>query len=382
MSGIAVILVAAGDGTRLGQGIPKALVKIQGRTLLEHALKRILEIKNLKQIVVASHENHVEEFRALGEEVIQARVPVSFTPGGTSRQGSIMNALSQVNEDIDIVLVHDAARCFAPTELFDRVAASVAEYGFGVVPLLPIADTIKQVNKDVVLNTVDRENLRSAQTPQGFVFKELFEKYQLATEVFTDDAALMQSFGEVIHSVAGDALAFKITHPEDLEYAQGLSKSQRTGIGTDVHRFSQDSSKKLYLGTVCWEGEVGLDGHSDGDALSHAIVDALLSAAGLGDIGTVFGTEDEKYQGANGRVFITGALELLSEHGWTVVNVSAQLIGNRPKVAPKRVEVEKTLSEIIGAPVSLGATTTDGLGFLGNSEGVAAVATALIESRL
>lgn len=382
MSRVAVILVAAGDGTRLGQGIAKALVKIQGRTLLEHALNRILQVKNLSQIVVASHENHVEEFTALGNSVIGNRVQVDYTPGGDSRQGSIYNALQKISSDTEIVLVHDAARCFAPTELFDRVCASVAEYGFGVVPVLPIADTIKEVEGDVVMGTVNRENLRSAQTPQGFRFSELFENYKKATEVFTDDAALMQSFGAVIHSVVGDELAFKITHPEDLEYAKSLVSSQRSGIGTDVHRFSSNPEKPLYLGTIIWEGETGLEGHSDGDALSHAIVDALLSAAGLGDIGTVFGVDDEKYAGANGRVFIEGALAKLAEHGWSVVNVSAQLIGNRPKVAPKRVEVERALSEIIGAPVSLGATTTDGLGFLGNSEGVAAVATALIESRL
>lgn len=382
MSRVAVIVVAAGDGTRLGQGIAKALVKIQGRTLLEHALTRIIAVKNLSQIVVASHENHLAEFAELGNNLIGNRAQIDYTPGGDSRQGSILNALQKISSDTDIVLVHDAARCFAPTELFDRVAAAVSEYGFGVVPVLPIADTIKQVENDLVLATVDRENLRSAQTPQGFSYKELLENYKKASEVFTDDAALMQSFGEVIHSVVGDSSAFKITHPEDLEYAKTLTNLQRTGIGTDVHRFSQDQSKPLYLGTIVWENEIGLDGHSDGDALSHAIVDALLSAAGLGDIGTMFGTDDKQYAGANGKVFIDGALAKLAENGWSVVNVSAQLIGNRPKLAPKREQVEQVLTEIIGAPVSLGATTTDGLGFLGNSEGVAVVATALIESRL
>lgn len=382
MSRVAVILVAAGDGTRLGQGLAKALVKIQGRTLLEHSLNRILEVSQLSQIVIASHENHMEEFAEIGNRVISDRVKVDYTPGGLSRQGSIQNALQKVAPDTDIVLVHDAARCFAPTELFDRVAKAVEEYGFGVVPVLPIADTIKQVDGDVVLSTIDRENLRSTQTPQGFRFIELFENYQKATEDFTDDAALMQSFGEVIHSVIGNDLAFKITHPEDLEYAKTLVSATRTGIGTDVHRFSADQTKPLFLGTILWENEVGLDGHSDGDALSHAIVDSLLAAAGLGDIGTVFGTDDAKYAGANGKVFLEGALELLERTGFSVVNVSAQLIGNRPKLAPKRLDVEKVLTEIIGAPVSLGATTTDGLGFLGNSEGVAVVATALIESRL
>jgi 2-C-methyl-D-erythritol 4-phosphate cytidylyltransferase/2-C-methyl-D-erythritol 2,4-cyclodiphosphate synthase len=129
-----------------------------------------------------------------------------------------------------------------------------------------------------------------------------------------------------------------------------------------------------------WPGERGLDGHSDGDAVSHAIVDALLSAAGLGDIGSNFGVDRPEFAGANGKVFMEATLELLNQSGWSVQNVAVQIIGNRPKVAPMREQVEAVLSGIIGAPVTLGATTTDGLGFLGNSEGVAAVATALIQS--
>jgi 2-C-methyl-D-erythritol 4-phosphate cytidylyltransferase/2-C-methyl-D-erythritol 2,4-cyclodiphosphate synthase len=381
MSEIAVILVAAGDGARLGAGIPKALVKVGQLTLLEHALKNILEVKNLTQIVVASHEDRVSEFSAIAKAAVGDRVNISFTPGGTSRQGSIANALAVIN-DADIVLVHDAARCFTPTSVFDRVAAAVSESGFGVVPVLPVADTIKEVEQDVVLGTVDRTMLRFAQTPQGFMFQELVAAYKSATADFTDDASLLQSTGAVIRAVEGDARAFKITVPADIEYAELLLSGfleQRTGIGTDVHRFAQDLGTPLYLGTIFWPGEVGLEGHSDGDSIAHAVVDALLSAAGLGDIGSNFGVDRPQYSGANGSVFIAGALELLGNAGWEVVNVSVQLIGNKPKLAPRRDEVQTALSQLVGAPVTVGATTTDGLGFLGSSEGVAAVATALIQ---
>jgi 2-C-methyl-D-erythritol 4-phosphate cytidylyltransferase/2-C-methyl-D-erythritol 2,4-cyclodiphosphate synthase len=158
-----------------------------------------------------------------------------------------------------------------------------------------------------------------------------------------------------------------------------------TGIGVDVHRFSADPDKKLYLGTVEWPGVPGLDGHSDGDAVSHALVDAMLAAARLGDIGSNFGVDRPEFAGANGQVFLTETLRLLKVAGYRVVNASVQLIGNRPKVSAKRTEVEAVLTDLIGAPVSLGATTTDGLGFLGNDEGVAAVASVLItraEARL
>ena len=381
MSKIAVILVAAGDGARLGAGIPNALVKVGNLSLLEHALKNMLEVKDLAQVVVASHEDRVAEFSAIATAFVGDQVAVSFTPGGLSRQGSIANAIAVVNADIDIVLVHDAARCFTPAEVFNRVAQAVSETGFGVVPVLPVADTIKQVEKDVVLGTIDRESLRVAQTPQGFKFSELRAAYESAVEDFTDDASLMQSTGAVIRSVQGDAKAFKITVQADLEYAElrlNGSSEFRSGIGTDVHRFATTPTP-LYLGTILWPGEMGLEGHSDGDSIAHAIVDSLLSAAGLGDIGSNFGVDRPEYAGANGSVFIRGALDLLQTNGWEVVNVSVQLIGNKPKLSPRRDEVQDVLTNLVGAPVTVGATTTDGLGFLGSSEGVAAVATALIQ---
>jgi len=378
MSRIAVILVAAGDGARLGAGIPKALVKVADKTLLEHALENILQVKGLVQVVVASHENRVSEFETIANEFVRGKVDLKFTPGGLSRQGSIANALKEV-ADAEVVLVHDAARCFAPASLFERVANAVIENGFGVVPVLPVADTIKQVKQDVVLATVDRDELRVAQTPQGFLKDKLVKAYASVDADFTDDASLMQSTGEVISAVPGDTMAFKITVQADLEYAElnFSAVEQRTGIGTDVHKFSIE--KPLFLGTLLWPGEAGLEGHSDGDAVSHAIVDALLAAAGLGDIGTNFGVDKPEYAGANGTIFITETLKLLRADGWSVGNVSVQLIGNKPKLSPRRIEVEQALTALLGASVSLGATTTDGLGFLGSSEGLGAVATALIQ---
>jgi len=383
MSEIAVILVAAGDGSRLQAGIPKALVKISEKTLLEHALENILPIQGLVQVVVASHEDRVSEFEQIAREFAGDRVHLSFTPGGLSRQGSIANALKEVSDKAKVVLIHDAARCFTPTSVFERVANAVIETGSAVIPVLPVVDTIKSVNQDVILETVNRDELRIAQTPQGFFREQIVKGYATATEDFTDDASLLQSQGVLVTSVLGDPMAFKITVQADLEYAElllGNKPEQRTGIGTDVHKFSNDLNKPLFLGTVLWAGEVGLEGHSDGDALAHAVVDALLAAAGLGDIGSNFGVDKPEYAGANGSVFIKETLRLLSDSGWKVVNVSVQLIGNKPKLSPRREEVESALSALVGAPVSVGATTTDGLGFLGSSEGVGAVATALIES--
>ena len=377
---VAVILVAAGLGERLGAGKPKALVRVAGLTLLEHAIARATGTKNLTELVVTATPGYEDKFRALAK--VPEGISLKIVTGGQTRQLSIALALAEVSEAAQIVLVHDAARAFTPTEVFDRVVKEVHETGFGVIPVIPIHDTVKRAEGVEVLETVDRTELRSAQTPQGFPANLLRSAYAAITADHTDDAALVQSVGHRVLSVEGDRLAMKVTTQEDLLLASHLiGGEQRTGIGTDTHRFSDDSSKPLFLGTIVWPGERGLDGHSDGDALSHAIVDALLSAAGLGDIGSNFGVDRPEFQGANGQVFLTETLEKLANAGFAIINVSAQIIGNRPKVAPMREQVEQALTAILHVPVTISATTTDGLGFLGNTEGVAVVASALIQRK-
>jgi 2-C-methyl-D-erythritol 4-phosphate cytidylyltransferase/2-C-methyl-D-erythritol 2,4-cyclodiphosphate synthase len=374
---LAVIVVAAGRGERLKSDKPKAFVEINGRTILEHSLLPIANLHDLKQVVIAVPESFVEAATELANQHFEDDVLVNVVIGGETRQQSISNALAEV--DATVVLVHDSARAFASTELFKSVYSKVKNSQQAVIPATQIADTIKRVNDGLVLETVDRSSLRSAQTPQGFITSDLKRAYADATNDFTDDAALFQSIGKTVLFVDGEVNAAKITTPDDLGGVLArLYGPGRTGIGTDVHRFSDDPKKELYLGTIVWPGVPGLDGHSDGDAVSHAIVDALLSAAGLGDIGSNFGVDRPEFSGANGSVFLTETIKLLADAGYRVVNVSVQIIGNRPKVSTKRKEAESALSALVGAPVTLGATTTDGLGFLGNDEGVAAVASALI----
>jgi 2-C-methyl-D-erythritol 4-phosphate cytidylyltransferase/2-C-methyl-D-erythritol 2,4-cyclodiphosphate synthase len=379
---VAVILVAAGLGERLGAGVPKALVRLAGVTLLEHAITRAAATNDLIQLVVTATPGHMDEFVSLAHHLVPSEIELTVVEGGETRQASIAIALAEVSAKADIILVHDAARALTPTEVFDRVVTEVRETGFGVIPVIAVHDTVKRASDTEVLETVDRSELRAAQTPQGFPAQMIREAYAAITKDHTDDASLVQSAGHRVLSVAGDRMAMKVTTKDDLLLASHLiGGEQRTGIGTDTHRFTEDATKPLYLGTIIWEGERGLDGHSDGDALSHAIVDALLSAAGLGDIGSNFGVDRPEFEGANGRVFLTETLEMLSEAGFAIINVSAQIIGNRPKVAPMRERVEQALTGILQAPVTISATTTDGLGFLGNTEGVAVVASALIQRK-
>ncbi|MEY4558496.1 MAG: 2-C-methyl-D-erythritol 4-phosphate cytidylyltransferase [Actinomycetota bacterium] len=368
---VAVVLVAAGNGERLGAGIPKALVEIAGKSLLVHALESIQKFQPA-QLVVVAHEDHVEEFEAQVRTTYHGKF--SIAKGGASRQGSVENGLALVAQEL--VLVHDAARCFASAELFEAVANALSTSDV-VIPVMPVTDTVKRVSGTEVLGTEDRSTLRLSQTPQGFKTKALKKALAEATSEFTDEAALMQSVGFSVTSVAGEANAFKVTTNSDLDRARQDFGQWATGIGTDAHQFSD--SGELVLGCLIWPELPKLEGHSDGDSVAHAIVDALLSAAGLGDIGSNFGVDRPEFAGASGEIFISETLKLIAAKGFSVENVAVQVIADKPKIGPKRNELEQRLSKVVGAKVSVGATTTDGLGFLADSRGVAAVATALLK---
>lgn len=381
----AVVIVAAGSGTRLGLDEPKAFVRVAGRSLLERAVASVLGMSAPAQVVVVAPAERVDSAATLARGVA-GRVAdlVTVVVGGSTRQESVAAGLSVVDASVDVVLVHDAARALTPPALFDSVADAVRSSGGGVVPVLPVADTIKRLAEGgEVVATPDRSELAAAQTPQGFPRAHLLEAYGAATVEHTDDAALYAAAGHPVTAVTGDALAFKITTPWDLARAESLSAptdvttpSHRSGIGLDVHAFDADSP--LWLGGLYWPDEPGLKGHSDGDAVSHAVCDAMLSAAGLGDIGGRFGTADDRFAGAHGDVFISETVCLVSGAGFDVVNVAVQVIANHPKLAGRRVELEQRLSDLVGAPVSVSATTSDGLGFAGRGEGLTALATALI----
>jgi 2-C-methyl-D-erythritol 4-phosphate cytidylyltransferase/2-C-methyl-D-erythritol 2,4-cyclodiphosphate synthase len=376
---VAVVLLAAGRGERLKANQPKAFVELNGKSLLEHSIYRALATKNLRQLIIAVPESHLDQILELENQLGGHEVDIRVVVGGETRQQSVSEALAVLAGGIDTVLVHDSARALTSTDLFNRVADAVFENQVGVIPGLEVADTIKRHRGDLVEETIDRAELIRAQTPQGFPTELLVKAHLAATSEYTDDAALVQAFGGTVMMVEGEQQAMKITTPEDLEIAQAnLLVGARTGIGSDSHRFSEDDSKILQLGCLEWPGHPGLVGHSDGDVIAHAMVDALLAAAGLGDIGSNFGVDRPEYQGASGEIFLAATIKLLNSHDLEPVNVSVQLIGNNPKLSPRRLELESRLSSIIGAPVSVSATTTDGIGFLGSDEGLAAVATSLV----
>lgn len=374
----AVIVVAAGSGTRLAAGAPKAFVPLAGRTILQHALDGVFAAEPAQVVLVVPAGREAE-----ATEAADGR-PVQVVAGGDTRQRSVAAGLAVLADGIDTVLVHDAARALTPAAQFGAVADAVAP-GVGAIPALPVVDTLKRVHADVVVAPVDRAELAAAQTPQGFPRVELEAAYAQAVQrgaEHTDDAALFAAAGGAVHHVPGSEEAFKITTPHDLERARMILAATepvlpRIGIGTDVHAFADGGT--LRLAGLDWPGEPALEGHSDGDAVAHAIVDALLGAAGLGDIGQHFGTAHPEYAGAHGDVFLARTAEILAEAGFAVGNVSVQFQGNRPRFSARRAEAEQALSAALGgAAVAVSATTTDGLGFPGRGEGISVTAVALV----
>ena len=406
---IGVIVVAAGSGSRLAMAQPKAFVELAGQTLLERALHSVFGMLEPAHVVIVAPETHLEEAATIGLRAA-GFVPqlVTVVAGGETRHSSVEAGLAVLDAGISIVLVHDSARALAPASLMDAVVTAVDATGEGVVPALAIVDSIKRIGEGgEVLGVVDRSDLAAAQTPQGFPRAQLENAYHAATHAeFTDDAAVFAAAGHRVHIIEGDSRALKITTVWDLNRAQHLLSEDvsgaalltatpsaatlpnavmaatagvsRVGIGVDVHAFGK--SDDLWLAGLRWPGEMKLAGHSDGDAVAHALCDALLSAAGLGDIGGVFGTADPEFANARGETFVRETVRRLRVAGFEPVHASVQIIGNHPKFAPRRVEAEAIIAQWVGAPVSLSATTTDGLGFTGRGEGIAALATALVRS--
>lgn len=373
---VAVIIAAAGMGKRLGSDTPKQYLKIAGEPILVKTVRAFCRNERVDHIFIVTNEDYIEHCLRLKEEYGLDKV-VSVVKGGKERQDSVYAALQEINRrrpGVGYVLVHDAARPFVAQETIDYVIEAAVGVG-AAVACVPVKDSIRRGSSTESRN-VERKNLYNVQTPQGFKKSILMEAYEAAFSCGyygTDDASLVERIGQPVELVMGHYDNIKITTKED------MPMENRVGNGFDVHALVE--GRPLILGGVEIPFEKGLDGHSDADVLIHALMDALLGAAALGDIGGHFPDTDSAYKGADSVKLLKHVRQLIAEEFYKISNVDITVMAQRPKIKPYIEQMREILAdalEIEISRVSIKGTTTERLGFVGREEGIAAQATCLL----
>ena len=360
------IVVAAGSGTRFGGA--KQWEELEGRTLAAISVEACRSVCN--GVVLVSSD------RTPGGVKADAVVP-----GGSTRSESVRLGLAAVPAEADVIVVHDAARPRASAPLFEAVIAAVRRGAAGAVPGVPITDTLKLVRPDAsVETTLDRDSLRAIQTPQAFSASWL-RRAHASGGVATDDAAMVEASGGDVVVVDGDPENLKVTTRSDLDRMRdgrpGDRPRLRVGHGFDIHKWAAEP-RPLILGGVTLDESRGLAGHSDADVVFHAMADAVLGAAALGDLGHHFPDDDPRWAGARSTVLLEEAVRLAATAGWMPVNGDVTVVAEEPHLAPHVSAMQENLTRALGAPVSVKATRAEALGALGRGEGIAAWAVTLL----
>ncbi|MBK1668925.1 bifunctional 2-C-methyl-D-erythritol 4-phosphate cytidylyltransferase/2-C-methyl-D-erythritol 2,4-cyclodiphosphate synthase [Rhodovibrio sodomensis] len=383
MSQTIALVVAAGRGSRLGGDRPKQYMPLAGQPILRHGLRALAAHPGIDGVRAVIHPDDAQAY-ASAAAGLNVMAPVH---GGASRQESVRYGLESLAADPPArVLIHDGARPFVDTATIDRVLSALATDP-GAIPALPVADTLKRGTADgAIAETVQRAGLWRAQTPQGFRFADVLAAHRAAagSADASDDAAVMEQAGHRIALVGGNPENVKVTTQDDLTRAErwlaGAAET-RVGQGFDVHRFAETPGPVMLCG-VAIDHEVGLAGHSDADVGLHVVVDALLGALGESDIGHHFPPSDPRWKGAESAQFVTRAREIAQARGARLVHVDVTLICERPKVGPHRARMAARIADLLQLPstrVSVKATTTEGLGFTGRREGIAAQAAVTVQ---
>ena len=385
ISSIAVLIVAAGAGTRFYGDQPKQYSSLLGKPVLRWSIDTFARQQDIGQIFIAFHPDH----RLLFEKATEGIHITPITAGGATRQETVRLALAAIKKIAkpDYILVHDAARPVLSDRLITDLCKTVRLENTAVIPALPVVDTLRRIFVDQESKSESRDNLFMVQTPQAFPFaalSELHEKHQ--GTAFTDDAGLFEKEGIKLAVITGERSNIKITHPQDMaaaeQYLSQQAQETRTGQGYDVHRLvPAKEDRKLVLGGIEIAHDYALEGHSDADVLLHAITDALLATIGAGDIGMHFSPKDPRWKNADSAKFLRHAADLVGQKNGLITHIDATLVCEEPKIGPYRERIRARIGEILSLPVeriSLKATTTEGLGFTGRREGIAAQAIATV----
>lgn len=383
---VCAVLLAAGSGKRMEIDTNKVFLKFENQSAVIRCLKTFEETGLFSDIIIVCKKDELDIIRKKADKHIKGNNYI-YCEGGEERQYSVYNALQLVPDEVDIVAVHDAARCFVTPEIIKNCVASAIRFGSGVAAV-GATDTIKRARRGVVMETLPREELVCVQTPQVFsadVIKEAYARAEKDGFLGTDDASLVERMNEQVRLVTGSKENIKLTTKEDVvegEKIAGQRKDSdiRIGNGFDMHAFAK--GRKLILGGVDIPNDVGLDGHSDADVLVHAIMDALLGAARLGDIGKLFPPTDDRYKDIYSIELLKEVGDLLRKYGYYIVNIDSTIIMQAPKVATYRKQMVQNIAKAVGIDaeyVNVKATTTEFLGTLGRGEGAAAQAVCIVQ---
>jgi len=377
------IIVAAGSGTRAGGELPKQYQHIGGKPVIAHTVEAFVQHRDIDDVVVVIGAEHQQLYdAALNDYALRAPVI-----GGASRQQSVFNGLKAVETDQpDKVLIHDAARPFVSAKIISDVVAALDEQQCAI-PGVAVVDTISKVSGDKIAARLNRDELRAVQTPQGFVYTDIFAAHQKAADKddfsATDDSALMTK----VAIIAGDVANVKLTSADDILKADKQMKQAqfadladiRVGQGFDVHAF--EPGDHVILCGVEIPFSAKLKGHSDADVAMHALTDAILGALGEGDIGKHFPPTEAEWKGAASEIFLKGAMDLIQDRGGMLAHSDITIICEAPKLRPHIDDMRAKMAEIMDchvSRVSIKATTSEKLGFTGRGEGIAAMATATV----
>ncbi len=380
------IIAAAGSGSRMKSDISKQFIMLGDTPVLAKTLLAFESATEIDEIIVVTKEADIPAVTKLKEKYEISKV-TRILNGGATRQESVCNGISSAIGEL--ILIHDGARPFITPDEINSVADALYTYEAAALGI-PVTDTLKSADSDAVITgTVDRSNLYSIQTPQGFRAEVIKKAHAVATQnnlSATDDCALCENLGIGIKIIEGSPTNIKITRPDDLKMSAAIlggredEKAMRSGLGYDVHRLVEN--RDLILGGVKIPHELGLLGHSDADVLLHAIMDALLGAAALGDIGRHFPDTDDKWLGADSGELLRMVGKLLLDKGAKIINIDATIIAQRPKISPYIPQMIDNISSILKIDkscVNVKATTTERLGFCGREEGIAAEAICCVE---
>ncbi|MFO7948235.1 MAG: 2-C-methyl-D-erythritol 4-phosphate cytidylyltransferase [Armatimonadota bacterium] len=391
---ISAIIVAAGAGARFGAEIPKVYVHLSGRPVLAWSLQAYASVRRISRIIVVAAPAYLDR----AADICRAEIPDrswEVVAGGQRRQDSVRLALHHLQSDPpDIVCIHDGARPLVSSDIITASIETCAEHGTAVA-CIPVTDTIKRFNPDgTVDDTLERSRLRAIQTPQTFDFRLILRAHEQAAEEgrnVTDDAAVVEAAGHPVVASEGSPENIKITRPQDLPHAQWLMERRygmtheaalRAGHGYDIHRLAP--GRPLILCGVHVEHEFGLAGHSDADAPLHAVTDAILGAAGLGDIGQHFPDTDPAYKGADSAALLVEAVKKAAETDLRVGNVDLTIIAQAPKLAAYRDRMRAKLAKLCGISedcANIKAKTAEGMGPVGRKEAIAAHAVVTLLSQ-